>query len=244
MMNGTVTTEQRLVRKRALEAELAVVRAQKTDVLRQIGQIAKKQRLGGPPPPGAHLTHDAKVDHERRYHLEEQAKVWNACSRILAEVLKNRDTKTYFGEPVHRTMYPDYYNIVKEPRDLGTIKSERRAAPRVVGGAPLAAAAAGPRLSVAAPAAQRGCRRPPAWPPPRTSKPQFPRPCAAPPSLLAPHSAPPLRPAPARRKPGVGRLPRPRVVPRRRAPLLPKLPLLQPARPLHPQLRRRRLREV
>jgi hypothetical protein len=39
-------------------------------------------------------------------------------------LLKNRDTKTYFGEPVHRTMYPDYYNTIKEPRDLGTIKSD------------------------------------------------------------------------------------------------------------------------
>jgi hypothetical protein len=60
-MNGTFTTEERQMRKRALESELTVVRAQKAEVLRAIGQISKKQRLGGPPPPSVQMSHEAKV---------------------------------------------------------------------------------------------------------------------------------------------------------------------------------------
>lgn len=60
-MNGVLTTEQRLVRKRALEAELAVVRSQKAEVLRAIGQISKKQKLGGPQSAAAQATPGSKV---------------------------------------------------------------------------------------------------------------------------------------------------------------------------------------
>lgn len=123
-MNGTFTAEQRQLRKRALESELAAVRTQKAEVLRAIGQISKKQRLGGPPPPSVQMSHEAKVEHENRYHREELARIWGHCSKIIAALLKNRDTKIYFGEPVRADLFPRYYTVIKDPRDLGTIKSE------------------------------------------------------------------------------------------------------------------------
>jgi hypothetical protein len=70
------------------------------------------------------MSHEAKVEHENRYHREELARIWGNCSKILAALLKNRDTKVYFGEPVRADFFPKYYTIIKDPRDLGTIKSE------------------------------------------------------------------------------------------------------------------------
>jgi hypothetical protein len=48
--------------------------------------------------------------------------MWQNCTRIIADLLKNGNTKLYFGEPVSGDYYPEYYEIIKEPRDLGTIK--------------------------------------------------------------------------------------------------------------------------
>lgn len=125
-MNGTMAPEDRLNRKRALESELEAIRIQKAEVLRAIQQIAKKQKLGGPPSKNAALTHEAKVDAERRNHAEQMRRIWGMCSKILAELVKNTNVRLYFGEPVHRDKFPGYYEVIKEPRDLGTIKGEMR----------------------------------------------------------------------------------------------------------------------
>ena len=101
IMNGTMAPEDRLNRKRALESELEAIRIQKAEVLRAIQQIAKKQKLGGPPSKHAGQTHDAKVEAERRFHTEHIRRIWGMCSRVVSEV-------------------------IKQPRDLGTIKSESR----------------------------------------------------------------------------------------------------------------------
>ena len=125
-MNGTMAPEDRLNRKRALESELEAIRIQKAEVLRAIQQIAKKQKLGGPPSKHAGQTHDAKVEAERRFHTEHIRRIWGMCSRVVSELMKNTNVKLYFGEPVHRDKFPGYYEVIKQPRDLGTIKSESR----------------------------------------------------------------------------------------------------------------------
>lgn len=101
-------------RKRSLELELETVRS--------IEQIAKKQKYGA----GAGLSGnsvEARMATERRHHDETKGKLWQNCTRIIAEdLLKNGNTNLYFGEPMRRDYYPGYYEIIKEPRDLGTIK--------------------------------------------------------------------------------------------------------------------------
>jgi hypothetical protein len=39
-------------------------------------------------------------------------------------MLKNQQTKIYFGEPVKESYVPNYYSVIKAPMDLGTIKGE------------------------------------------------------------------------------------------------------------------------
>jgi hypothetical protein len=123
-LNGTSVPDERMTRKRALLAELELIRSQKAEVLRAIQQIAKKQKLGGVPSQAVALSHEAKMEAERRVHGDHQRKIWGLCTKILAELLKNSNTKLYFGEPVHRDKFPGYYEVIKEPRDLGTIKSQ------------------------------------------------------------------------------------------------------------------------
>ena len=97
------------------------MRSQKAQVLRSIEQIAKKQKYGA----GAGLSGnsvEARMATERRHHDETKGKLWQNCTRIIADLLKNGNTKLYFGEPVRGDYYPGYYEIIKEPRDLGTIK--------------------------------------------------------------------------------------------------------------------------
>lgn len=94
------------------------------EVLRAIQQIAKKQRTVGPPPKASGLPPEARrqaldVEHHRR-----QEAVWTACMKIMQELLKNSTTKLYFGEPVRRDYAPNYYDVIKSPMDLGTIKRE------------------------------------------------------------------------------------------------------------------------
>ncbi len=114
------TMGDRAQRKRQLEAELETVRNQKAQVLRSIEQIAKKQKYVGNAVVGNSV--EARIDGERRHHEEMKRKFWQGCTRIIADLLKNSNTKTYFGEPVRGDLYPGYYEIIKEPRDLGTIK--------------------------------------------------------------------------------------------------------------------------
>ena len=63
----------------------------------------------------------SNLDVEARMATERR-KLWQNCTRIIADLLKNGNTKLYFGEPMRGDYYPQYYDIIKEPRDLGTIK--------------------------------------------------------------------------------------------------------------------------
>lgn len=110
----------RQARKRNLEAELETVRNQKAQVLRSIELIAQKQKYVGSGMIGNSV--EARIDAERRHHEDTKRKMWQNCTRIVADLLKNGNTKLYFGEPVRGDYYPGYYEIIKEPRDLGTIK--------------------------------------------------------------------------------------------------------------------------
>jgi hypothetical protein len=114
------TMGDRAQRKRQLEAELETVRNQKAQVLRSIEQIAKKQKFVGNAVMGNSV--EARIDGERRHHEEMKRKLWQGCTRIIADLLKNQNTRLYFGEPVRGDLYPGYYEIIKEPRDLGSIK--------------------------------------------------------------------------------------------------------------------------
>ena len=124
-MNGPpLNPEQRAACKRQLMEELSQIRQQKADVLRQIQQIAKKQRTSGPPPPalpGDAATKRQQIDVE--HHRRNEA-VWQLCVKIIQELLKNGTIKLYFGEPVRRDYAPNYYDVIKSPMDLGTIKRE------------------------------------------------------------------------------------------------------------------------
>jgi len=122
-MNGTAAPEDRLTRKRALESELEAIRIQKAEVLKAIQQIAKKQKLGGPPSKNVALTHEAKVEAEKRNHQEQLRRIWGMCTKVVTEMMKNTNVRLYFGEPVHRDKFPGYYETIKKPRDLGTIKA-------------------------------------------------------------------------------------------------------------------------
>ena len=115
------TQDERQRKKRALESELETVRNQKAQVLRSIEQIAKKQKLGGNQAAIGN-TVEARIEAEKRHHNELKRKVWQSCTRIVADLLKNNNTKLYFGEPVRGDLYAGYYEIIKDPRDLGTIK--------------------------------------------------------------------------------------------------------------------------
>lgn len=115
------TQEERQRKKRALESELETIRNQKAQVLRSIEQIAKKQKFGGNQAAMGN-TVEARIDAEKRHHNEAKRKIWQNCTRIIADLLKNQSTKLYFGEPVRGDLYAGYYEIIKDPRDLGTIK--------------------------------------------------------------------------------------------------------------------------
>jgi len=49
--------------------------------------------------------------------------IWVDCGKIVQDLLKNQQTKIYFGEPVKESYVPNYYSVIKNPMDLGTIKS-------------------------------------------------------------------------------------------------------------------------
>lgn len=115
------TQEERQRKKRALESELETIRNQKAQVLRSIEQIAKKQKFGGNQAAMGN-TVEARIEAEKRHHNEGKRKIWQNCTRIMADLLKNGNTKLYFGEPVRGDLYTGYYEIIKDPRDLGTIK--------------------------------------------------------------------------------------------------------------------------
>ncbi|KAI3423977.1 hypothetical protein D9Q98_009811 [Chlorella vulgaris] len=122
-MNG-VAPEQRVVRKRALTEELVAIRTQKADVLRQIEQIAKRQKTGGLPTKASELlagNNKLVLQMEQRNRAE---KMWVDCGKILQDLLKNQQTKTYFGEPVKESYVHNYYAVIKNPMDLGTVKAK------------------------------------------------------------------------------------------------------------------------
>ncbi|GAB4813020.1 hypothetical protein N2152v2_000066 [Parachlorella kessleri] len=124
-MNGLpMTAEQRAARKRQLQEELMVVRQQKADVLRQIQQIAKKQRTGPPPPRIGGLSPEARRQEVEVEHHRRKDAIWQGCLKIMQELLKNSTVKSYFGEPVRTDYAPMYYDVIKRPMDLGTIKQK------------------------------------------------------------------------------------------------------------------------
>ena len=44
------------------------------------------------------------------------------CSRLLREIMRQENLSWPFNKPVDIIKFPDYYTIVPEPIDLGTIK--------------------------------------------------------------------------------------------------------------------------
>lgn len=67
------------------------------------------------------------------------------CGKIVQELLKNQQTKIYFGEPVKESYVPNYYGVIKNPMDLGTIKSALFVLPQLLRGSLLLAAWSSPR---------------------------------------------------------------------------------------------------
>lgn len=124
-MNGiTAGPDERAARKRQLEADLALVRTQKAEVLRSIQQIAKKQRLGGPPTHAQNMSHEAKVQNAKLEHARRNDAIFAQCTKIVQELLKNLNVKQIFAQPVPRHLYPHYYEIIKNPIDLSIVKRE------------------------------------------------------------------------------------------------------------------------
>ncbi len=123
-MNGTAPDEaaERATRKRAMEAELAAIRQQKAEVLRAIAGVAKRQRTGGPPSRAVAHSAEQKLEAAKRAHRAEVQRVWSGATKILQELLKNQSTRIYFGEPVRRDLFPRYYEVIADPRDLGSAK--------------------------------------------------------------------------------------------------------------------------
>lgn len=118
------SNEQRLARKRQLTDELVQIRTQKAEVLRQIQAIAKRQKTGGLPTKAAELlagNNKLVLQMEQRNRAE---KIWVDCGKIIQDMLKNQQTKIYFGEPVRESYVPNYYQVIKNPMDLGTIKAK------------------------------------------------------------------------------------------------------------------------
>lgn len=124
-MNGlTPASEPADVRKRQLMEELVQLRTQKAEVLKQIQQIAKRQKTGGLPTKANELlasNNRLAMQMEQRNRAE---KIWVDCGKLVQDLLKNQQTKMYFGEPVRESYVPNYYSVIKNPMDLGTIKTK------------------------------------------------------------------------------------------------------------------------
>lgn len=122
-MNGVAINEdERMTNKRKLEADLALIRSQKAEVLRSIQQISKKQKLGGPPTEVQHRSHEAKVQHAKLEHERRKELIFATCIKIIQELLKNHNVKQIFLNPVSREIYPQYYITIKRPICLSDIK--------------------------------------------------------------------------------------------------------------------------
>ena len=61
----------------------------------------------------------------RRRRIPRPLQIWVDCGKIVQDLLKNQQTKMYFGEPVKESYVPSYYSVIKNPMDLGSIKGER-----------------------------------------------------------------------------------------------------------------------
>ena len=130
-MNGITTVlppEERAARKRQLQDDLVLVRTQKAEVLRQIQQIAKRQKtslVAGP----------LSVEERRLLKREEQRRrmdiIWQTCLKMVQELLKNSNTRTYFGEPVKVEYVPTYYQArAGQRKDCAVVPWARLYAPR------------------------------------------------------------------------------------------------------------------
>ena len=76
--------------------------------------------------PAAARALSTHLERHPRMPLEPAAvQIWVDCAKIVQDLLKNQQTKIYFGEPVKESYVPNYYSVIKNPMDLGTIKSAR-----------------------------------------------------------------------------------------------------------------------
>lgn len=95
-------------------------------VLRKIQAIAKKARTSGGGPATPHPGQSLEA--RRATLLDEQRRrgdaLWAQCAKILAALNGSGRTKQYFGQPVDANYAPGYYAVIKNPMDLGTVKSE------------------------------------------------------------------------------------------------------------------------
>lgn len=117
--------EARQARKRQLQEELSSIRLQKAEVLRRLEQVAKRLRTVEPAvPAGAGLPVAARRALLQQEHHKRGTGIMQQCGRLVADLLKNSNTRLYFGEPVKESYVPTYYQIIKHPMDLGTIKNK------------------------------------------------------------------------------------------------------------------------
>ncbi len=115
--------EQKVARKRELTQDLQLVRSQKAEVLRQLQQIAKKQRSMGLPIKVELSPEEKRVGIEAE-HKRRTDTMWQACTRIVQELLKAKDVLLWFGQAVDERFAPGYYSLIKRPMDLNVIKRE------------------------------------------------------------------------------------------------------------------------
>ena len=156
---GALSAEARQARKRQLQDELSSIRLQKAEVLRRLEQVAKRLKTVEPAAPaGAGLPVATRRALLQQEHHKRGTGIMQQCGRLVADLLKNSNTRLYFGEPVKESYVPTYYQIIKHPMDLGTIKSEQTQNGR----AAAEAAARSRKTPAASGSRRRACVRSPA----------------------------------------------------------------------------------
>ncbi|KAL6785823.1 hypothetical protein ACKKBG_A00300 [Auxenochlorella protothecoides x Auxenochlorella symbiontica] len=125
-MMAAATNPDGQTRKRQLREDLSLIRSQKAEVLRKIQAIAKKARTSGGGPATPHPGQSLEA--RRATLLDEQRRrsdaLWAQCAKILAALNGSGRTKQYFGQPVDANYAPGYYAVIKNPMDLGTVKTK------------------------------------------------------------------------------------------------------------------------
>ena len=143
-MNGLMAPSESLreanrVRKQVLLAELERIQAQKEAVEQQLAALGRaptkavqgrqNQQLaltGGPkkrPSKGIPLT-DARPAKRPNVQADWQKKeqsIWNNCATIHKNMIQKGNNIQWFLSPVSPAQAADYYVIIKQPMDLGTV---------------------------------------------------------------------------------------------------------------------------